>query len=586
MARGKLTALVLVALLAASCGGGGDAADAAPEEGGAAGSGRPSDVEPLDVVLALDEASTGRATIGPEGGVLDVTGTDGTAFHLELPAGAVAEPTEITLTPVTGMDPQPLSGGLHGGAQLGPDGLRLGDLATLTIRPAEPLDPTAAVGLGWSGAGEGLGLIGIGGTPEAVELTLAHFSGAAVGEGTEEDRGRVRDQAAAVCAYWYESGMRMAVDPTRQLTEDDATGADLEYIAQMLRGWFDECVEPQLVAGKETDQALAVGISELVLWRFNAMVWADGDRGVAERDATGQRLAQEGLVAALERATDDCAAKHDLTAVERMVRWTEVAQLHGFDEGESAFDGEALDARITDCLTFELQWKGKMDFRFEGFEPAVEHVSGSVVVKPTVSEMARTGRIELGGAGPVGITQTGYDRFISEFGELFFQGLGLAGEALTGVDVPDDLVTPDLDRQQIYGCRVSDPGPSAATPTITGLTLSVGPAPAVDATIPVAAGSGMPVSCDQPVGSFDVPPFYFSMLAELHPDLVQGDALRLSGWQVGSGATWATRTFAGAIAEDGVSISQETTLTLVHAAGRAATSAPGGGGGSAFAPLE
>ena len=74
-------------------------------------------------------------TIGPEGG--ELVGQPGTAFagvQLSIPAGALAEPTEIDLAKASGLKPLP-SGAVGCGPefQIQPAGLKLGAAASLTL---------------------------------------------------------------------------------------------------------------------------------------------------------------------------------------------------------------------------------------------------------------------------------------------------------------------------------------------------------------------------------------------------------------------------------------------------------------------
>jgi hypothetical protein len=102
-----------------------------------------------------------RATIGPAGGVLE--GEEGSIFagiRLDIPPGALSEPTEITLR--TGFDPVPLastSEAIGPLVRMTPEDLVLAAPATLTV----PLDPSIVAGFGltpadcrvWQREGEG-----------------------------------------------------------------------------------------------------------------------------------------------------------------------------------------------------------------------------------------------------------------------------------------------------------------------------------------------------------------------------------------------------------------------------------------------
>jgi hypothetical protein len=422
-------------------------------------------------------------------------------------------------------------------------------LATLTVRPADPPEKESAIALAWAGAGEGLSLTGVEGTPEEFRLALLHFSGAAVGEGTIEDARRIADRAAARCSARHETSIRLEVAiAQRQFWSGSDAPFDTGGIGDQLVAWFDRCVEQRLEEGKTEDVLLEVGIVELLRWEQVAQFFGlDGGSAVAGRDALGRRLAEEGLKAALERATKACEA-HDLTAVQRMIRWTTIGQALGLED--AALTSEALEERVRSCLTFELRYEATFSSPEDPvFGILTETLQGAIVVSGDLPEAPEVGEFVLRGEGPI------------------------------------DIIT---NRNPVLlGCSwLSDPGPAGASPSITGIPLSDGPSGSPEATIRVAEGAPGLRRCVDPEGrqsDFEYESVYFVFLTAMNPDLVQGDALHLIDWRPGSGATWATLTFEGSIPQGW---HHTTRLELVHAPGKAATSAPAGTGGSAFDPGE
>ncbi len=79
------------------------------------------------------------------------TGTDGSHYSLEIPAGALVEEIEIRMTPITSMQGLPLNEGLAAGVQLEPEGMTFYDIVTLTIDPAEPLPIEQTIPIGSPG---------------------------------------------------------------------------------------------------------------------------------------------------------------------------------------------------------------------------------------------------------------------------------------------------------------------------------------------------------------------------------------------------------------------------------------------------
>ncbi|MCC6147189.1 MAG: hypothetical protein IT308_06430 [Anaerolineaceae bacterium] len=104
----------------------------------------PENFDPNDLgSMGLAPMSTAVSEeIGPEGGSLSATGTNGAKYTYTIPSGALNDTFIFTLTPVAGMEGAPLTGGLLGAAIIEPPGLELNEPAVLTITP--PPDTTIA----------------------------------------------------------------------------------------------------------------------------------------------------------------------------------------------------------------------------------------------------------------------------------------------------------------------------------------------------------------------------------------------------------------------------------------------------------
>jgi hypothetical protein len=123
--------------------------------------------------IETDDAAAATASIGRDGGAITAGGVT-----LAIPAGALSENRQITVTPLTALRGSPLDGGLIAGARLQPDGLALLKPAKLSFALPAGTGPADVVGFGFEGAGADLHL-----TPSQVdggrlELDVWHFSGA------------------------------------------------------------------------------------------------------------------------------------------------------------------------------------------------------------------------------------------------------------------------------------------------------------------------------------------------------------------------------------------------------------------------
>lgn len=85
------------------------------------------------IVFALDVGSARSVSIGPAGGRIETRDGAGILYSLDVPVGALSQPTVIGMTPVRSVEQYPLSGGLAAGVELSPTGLVFAAPATLTI---------------------------------------------------------------------------------------------------------------------------------------------------------------------------------------------------------------------------------------------------------------------------------------------------------------------------------------------------------------------------------------------------------------------------------------------------------------------
>jgi len=130
-------------------------------------------LRPFDGTIAVrpDRRQASSRTIGPDGGDVVARGRDGTTYLLRVPAGALAVPRELAITPARSISSLPLTGPSFGVA-LEPDGLDFATPASLTIRPGRAL-PRDAVAFTSS---DGFKLQKPGGSRRALTLRIDGFS--------------------------------------------------------------------------------------------------------------------------------------------------------------------------------------------------------------------------------------------------------------------------------------------------------------------------------------------------------------------------------------------------------------------------
>lgn len=115
---------------------------------------RPARVRPQ-----LDTARVAAADVGRGGGSVTATGADGTRFTLTIPAGALLDPTNVSLTPLTSAGKLPMGARGLKAVEIGPSGQDLLKPATLAIAPPKLPGKAALTGFAFDSGGRQFHLV-------------------------------------------------------------------------------------------------------------------------------------------------------------------------------------------------------------------------------------------------------------------------------------------------------------------------------------------------------------------------------------------------------------------------------------------
>lgn len=148
---------------------------------------------PLKVTPVLDTPRAVSGTVGAQGGVLTATAANGATLSLDVAAGSLLSDVTITMTPLSGVTGLPFPRGLVAAVELAPEGLRFLAPATLTVTPTAPVAVGDQAGFSYRGDGEGFHLQRSRPVGNAIALTITHFSGAGVAQGSGPERASVAD---------------------------------------------------------------------------------------------------------------------------------------------------------------------------------------------------------------------------------------------------------------------------------------------------------------------------------------------------------------------------------------------------------
>jgi hypothetical protein len=530
---------VLIAGFASGCGGSGD-----PTSTG-------RNVDPVKVTLVADDATPATAEIGSSGGTLDATATDGTHYHLVVPAGAVAATTKITMTPLESIEGLPARTELAFGVRFSPDGQLFVRPSWLYVQLPTARNVRAGLTIDDDDIAS-LRRIGFDGTNYV--LPVAHFSGTGgvgpLGPGWGNrfppSPGAGSRQSGALDSPGpvdvpppggaFPPG---ATTPTTPPGPGDSggttSGGDLsgsgghgtgdsltdggggDSLADELRDAIDDLGEAQLTGDEEGEKQAEKKIDKL----------------------------KEKVRDRVDKLADVCINHKNINALKDMLHWQGIGQALGFDDDpkEAEYQQQLIEA----CNQFEMETYGEFDLD----QPPVFAISDSIDVKvPLAMEGAQ---YQGSASGPM--KTKGYERG-GEILELLGQGIG----ALIGVEVPNDITKNDY-----VQCRVSTPQGNIAA-VATGLVGDADPTVVVTPSLLTSAH----VSCAQPPIDFDVPPFItdLEMNAEGGVPGASPEQLVVQGWErPPGGKPVATKEIHAEMSEDGATIKFSWHFTIVHKPG-------------------
>ena len=306
--------------------------------------------DPLDVKVSVDEARAATATIGALGGSLAATAADGTVFTLEIPAGALMGDTDVTVTPVTGIDGLPFAGGLQGAVQFGPDGLELLKPASLSIAPTRSVSGTDLTGFGWRAQGDDFHMEPVVTEGGGLVLEVLHFSGAGTGSATDEERARQLTRVP-----------RSTLDAFRQEISDAIRRGDDDAVSTLLRKYLDQVLKPHIAAALTSVNESVVrdtALAAIDWWRQAQLLAASDDNGkgsipadvVADLETSIEKLLEQ----AYRLAYATCP---DPEAKLRMFFYARNSQLIQLNIGDLN--------ELEKCATIRLRFSGKQDHSYD-----------------------------------------------------------------------------------------------------------------------------------------------------------------------------------------------------------------------------
>ena len=271
------------------------------------------------ISLRLDSgARVSEPIVAAEGGTLTATSSAGAKLTLTVAKGALAADTIVSLTPVTSATGLPSGARLLAGVQFGPESTPLGKGATLSIESSRLSAAKNIHAIAWFGNGSYVSLWPGKRNGTTFTLPVAHFSGAAVYEGSR-------------------SGLL------------DAGGTSRPY--------YEQVVRPKLQQALTNDSLAGEAIQVWKDWERAMQLAGVGDDYLATERREAASLVSKAVHNALDKSFQRCVNQHHVfKEVQTMIQIGRIAALGGAEPGTGSLLDEAFD-KAGKCARFELDFE-------------------------------------------------------------------------------------------------------------------------------------------------------------------------------------------------------------------------------------
>jgi hypothetical protein len=313
---------------------------------------------PVTVTMTVDQGKAASARIGPDGGTVKTTGADGSEFSLEIPAGALVEEIEITMTPIESMDGLPLDDGLAAGVQLEPEGMTFYDIVTLTIEPADAIPVEQQLPIGSSGETDAVYIPLIDLDADAIRLQLLHFSSAGVSKGYLADLAPVRQRLGGSAEARISSLMAQEIARARQAGEDPDPGT----LAALDKQYREQVLNPRVAAAGESCAAGQLAMKTILEYGRQSELRGLGYNYAQALSEIGPKVSRVCVKEEYELCRDEHIVHRMIPVLLNLQRQS---QLMGAGAGMDQVIAEAEDLARR-CLHFELEFESTARMESEG----------------------------------------------------------------------------------------------------------------------------------------------------------------------------------------------------------------------------
>ncbi|OGY84921.1 MAG: hypothetical protein A3F54_04210 [Candidatus Kerfeldbacteria bacterium RIFCSPHIGHO2_12_FULL_48_17] len=298
---------------------------------------------PLTVTPTLAESVTVAKSIDQTGGAIDLDIT-AAQVNLQLPANAVFDATDMSLTKIASLNGLPTGTELIAGVQAQPNGLQLNQASNLQFTLPENMTATkAVVGFGYSDDGQEFHYLPVKWNDTTATLSLTGFSG--YGLIVIPD---YVENTYTPSAQGAQATQKLAIITQNQLKDGGTIdAATTQQIIDILRNWYKAAVKKQTQAAAGDDALFEQAYHEYLSWRsvIQSYGYEDNLRSeLSEADA----LLEKAFTFAVDQSSKRCREKKDITEAARLMWLAKFAQVHGIGDEKNALD------KAFQCTNFEL----------------------------------------------------------------------------------------------------------------------------------------------------------------------------------------------------------------------------------------
>lgn len=295
---------------------------------------------PVTVEVSVDETHASSAVISPDGGTITAQGADGTKYMLIFPKDALSNDETIMLTPITAIDGLPFSGGLVGGVQMAPEGLRLFQPVMLTIESPKTVAATGfeTVAFAYHKNGDGLYLNPSEAKDNILTLEVWHFSGAGAAQATPAEIQTQQQRIPSNAEDAFTQRMRDILGRERQAQLFPGQNPDPDFEEQMgdfAREAYDSFIAPQLPVALQDCNAAPAILSKANEWSRQVQLLHSEQKFQAEIQKIHETLSQA-IVTCYNKEYDQCVIDKDIKHRTTMIGYFRQADTFGV-EGQLDF---------------------------------------------------------------------------------------------------------------------------------------------------------------------------------------------------------------------------------------------------------